>query len=136
MDTASIAALPGVLQAAVADDAGRLLAHAGGASPPSTPMLVLAHATLSAAAELGRRAGAGTFFDMVQHHAAGCIYLRVLTPQQALMVCCENEEAVAAVRHALETVPSPDSARPDSLPPPPPTAAFDLAAALHAEPAW
>ena len=75
MELSLLTSLPGVVQAALADDSGRLLDHTGEMEPPTAAILVLAHATLAAAAELGRRSGNGDCIEIVQQHEAGVIYL-------------------------------------------------------------
>lgn len=133
MDLSTLTAIPGVLQAAIADDAGRLLACAGNPEPLTAAVLVLAHATLAAAAELGRRSGTGDCLEIIQQHADGCIYLRGLSPGRVLLVRCQNSDAIPAIRqfsgpllNSAETV----RVQPTTAAP------LDLAAALHAEPAW
>ncbi len=131
-DLSSLAARPGVLQAALTDDSGRLLGCAGGSEPPGTAILVLAHATLAAASELGRRSGSGDCHEIIQQHDSGCIYLHRLPEGRVLLVRCHNIEAIPAVRSACQHFAAPlESARPPAS-----TATLDLASALHAEPAW
>ncbi len=96
----SITRLPGVRQAAIGDDAGRLLDCAGREEPPTAAILVLAHATLAAASELGRRSGSGDCLEVVQQHEGGCIYLHALPHQRVLLVRCQDEAGIATVRAA------------------------------------
>lgn len=128
----SISTLPGVHQAAVGDDAGRLLDCAGWEEPPTAAMLVLAHATLAAAAELGRRSGTGDCLEIIQQHEGGCIYLYSLPQRRVLLVRCQHSSAIPAVRVACHRcATSAEEVLPVSRP-----AVRDLAAAFHAEPAW
>lgn len=136
-DLGSIARLPGVKQAVVGDEAGRLLDCAGWEAPPTTPVLVLAHATLAAASELGRRSGSGDCLEVVQQHEGGCIYLHALPHRRVLLVRCQDEGSVSVLRgmcqglsaqvHAHVEMPRRvmASARID-----------DLSSAFLAEPAW
>ena len=71
MQLTALASLPEIIQIAIADDAGRLLDCAGDAEPPTTAILVLAYATLSAASELGRRSGSGVAFSRLQSCSSG-----------------------------------------------------------------
>ncbi|WP_395747360.1 hypothetical protein [Prosthecobacter sp.] len=132
MHLAALATLPDVIQAAIADDAGRLLDCAGDAEPPTAAILVLAHATLSAASELGRRSGSGDCLEIIQQHDAGVIYLHGLPQRRVLLVRCQSTAAIPAIRTACEALAKPVTTRirPVSVP------AFDLTDALHAEPAW
>ena len=130
--TTLVSSLPAVLQAAITDDAGRLLDCAGDAEPPTAAILVLAHATLSAASELGRRSGSGDCLEIVQMHDAGVIYLHSLPQRRVLLVRCQNMDVIPAVRSACQDLAKPITTRirPVSAP------ALDLSDALHAEPAW
>ena len=127
-----LASLPDVIQAAIADDSGRLIDCAGGSEPPATAILVLAHATLAAASELGRRSGSGDCREIIQQHEGGVIYLHSLTQRRVLIVRCQNTDAIPAVRSACQQFATPL----ESAPPPASTTSLDLASALHAEPAW
>ena len=102
---------PGVLSAFVTDDAGHLITAAGEAMPPSAGVLVLAHATLSAASEFGRRSGSGDCIELVQHHEGGLVLLRGLPHRHALIVRCEAERI---------WIPSAAKPPPFSSPPPAP----------------
>jgi len=132
MQLTALASLPTVVQVAIADDAGRLLDCAGDAEPPTAAILVLAHATLSAASELGRRSGSGDCLEIVQLHDGGVIYLHGLPQRRVLLVRCQNTDAIPALRTACEGLAKPITTRirPVSAP------SFGLADALHAEPAW
>ncbi len=132
MELAALASIPEVIQAAIADDAGRLLDCAGDAEPPTAAILVLAHATLSAASELGRRSGSGDCLEIVQQHDGGVIYLHGLPQRRVLLVRCQSTDAIPALRNACQTLAKPITTRirPVSLP------ALNLSDALHAEPAW
>jgi hypothetical protein len=100
--------------------------------PPSAAVLVLAHATLAAASELGRRSGSGDCLEIIQQHASGVIYLHSLSQHRVLLVRCLNTDAIPAVRNACQQLSVPlETSRP-----PVSTASLDLASALHAEPAW
>lgn len=131
---ASFLSIPGVQQAAIADDAGRLLDWQGGDAPPEVATLVLAHATTSAAAEWGRRAGCGACLEIIQQHESGVLYLRGLPSQRLLLIQCQSEEAIAAIRSLCQqasdalTVPTVSRGSMSAMP--------DIAAALHAEPTW
>jgi len=124
----------GVHQAAIADDAGRLLDWQGGGAPPEVATLVLAHAAASAAAEWGRRSGCGACLEIIQQHESGVLYLRGLPSQRLLLVQCQSEEAIAAIRALCQqvsdalTVPTVSRGSMSAMP--------DIAAALHAEPTW
>lgn len=131
MELASLASMPGVQQAAIADDAGRLLGCAGAGEPPTAAILVLAHATLSAASELGRRSGSGDCLEIVQLHDAGVIYLHGLPQRRVLLVRCESTDVVPFVRAACQDLAKIVTARVRPV-----ARTFDLADALHAEPAW
>ncbi|WP_395748452.1 hypothetical protein [Prosthecobacter sp.] len=140
MHLTALASLPEVIQAAVADDAGRLLDCAGDAEPPTAAILVLAHATLSAASELGRRAGSGDCLEIIQLHDGGVIYLHGLPQRRVLLVRCQSVAVIPALRSACEGLAKPITTRVRpvsasasaiaSVP------AMGLADALHAEPAW
>jgi len=132
MELNALASIPEVIQVAIADDAGRLLDCAGDAEPPTAAILVLAHATLSAASELGRRSGSGDFLEIVQQHDGGVIYLHGLPQRRVLLVRCQSTDAIPAIRSACQTLAKPITTRirPVSLP------ALNLSDALHAEPAW
>ncbi len=132
MQLTALASLPDVIQAAIADDAGRLLDCAGDAEPPTAAILVLAHATLSAASELGRRSGSGDCLEIVQQHDGGVIYLHGLPQRRVLLVRCQSTDVIPALRNACQQLARPVTTRvrPVSAP------ALDLADALHAEPAW
>jgi hypothetical protein len=132
MELTALAALPGVLQATIADDAGRLLECVGDAEPPSTAILVLAHATLSAASELGRRSGSGDCLEIIQQHDAGVIYLHGLPQRRMLLVRSESADVIPALRCACASLASPITTRIQPIAVP----TRDLADALHAEPAW
>ncbi|MCB1276179.1 roadblock/LC7 domain-containing protein [Prosthecobacter sp.] len=132
MNLSQIKSIPGVLQAAIADDAGRLLDCIGDVEPPTAAVLVLAHATLSAAAELGRRSGSGDCLEIIQQHEGGAIYLHGMPQRRVLLVRCQNIDAIPFVRAASQNLAKPITTRirPVSTP------SHDLADALHAEPAW
>lgn len=132
MELTALASIPDVIQIAVADDAGRLLDCAGDVEPPTAAILVLAHATLSAASELGRRSGSGDCLEIVQQHDGGVIYLHGLPQRRVLLVRCQNTDVIPAIRTAREGLAKPITTRirPVSVP------SLDLSAALHAEPAW
>jgi len=132
MELASLAAIPGVIQAAVADESGCVIACAGGSEPPSTVILVLAHATLSAANELGHRGGGGECADIIQQHANGVIYLRSLPERRLLLARCQSIEAIPALRAACQHLAGSDAA----VEAKPAAPVLDLYSALHAEPAW
>ncbi len=132
MELNALASLPAVIQVAIADDAGHLLDCAGAAEPPTAAILVLAHATLSAASELGRRSGSGDCLEIIQQHDAGIIYLHGLPQRRVLLVRCQNTDVIPALRAACQNLAKPITTRirPVSAP------LLDLSAALHAEPAW
>lgn len=132
MELTSLAALPEVIQVAIADDAGRLLDCAGEAPPPTAAILVLAHATLSAASELGRRSGSGDCLEIIQQHDAGVIYLHGLPQRLVLIVRCHSAAVIPTLRAACQGLAKPVTTRIRPVT----TVALDLAAALHAEPAW
>jgi hypothetical protein len=132
MELTLLASLPQVIQAAIADDAGRLLDCAGDAEPPTAAILVLAHATLSAASELGRRSGSGDCLEIIQQHDGGAIYLHGLPQRRVLLVRCQNTDVIPTLRSACQGLARPITTRvrPVAVP------ALDLVDALHAEPAW
>jgi len=132
LELKALSSLLGIHQAAIADDAGRLLDCAGEMEPPSAAVLVLAHATLAAASELGRRSGSGDCLEIIQQHEGGCIYLHSLPQHRVLLVHCQNADAIPAVRSACQHLSAPlETSRPPAS-----TTSLDLASALHAEPAW
>lgn len=125
--------IPGVHSACITNDAGHIVASEGGAAMPAS-VFVLAHATLTAAGELGRRSGAGDCIELVQHHEAGLYLLRGMPRNHALIVACAPPVDLNALRHAavevhLPLAPAPAQRRAASQ-------AFDLGDALHAMPAW
>lgn len=132
MELTTLASIPEVIQIAIADDAGRLLDCAGDAEPPTAAILVLAHATLSAASELGRRSGSGDCLEIVQLHDGGVIYLHGLPQRRVLLVRCKNTDVIPLIRTACEGLAKPITTRirPVSAP------SMNLSDALHAEPAW
>ncbi|WP_395740306.1 hypothetical protein [Prosthecobacter sp.] len=132
MQLTALASLPEVIQAAIADDAGRLLDCAGHGEPPTAAILVLAHATLAAACELGRRSGSGDCLEIIQLHEAGVIYLHGLPQRRVLMVRCQSVAVIPELRIACQGLAKPITTRvrPMSAP------TMGLADALHAEPAW
>jgi hypothetical protein len=132
MELTALASIPDIIQIAITDDAGRLLDCAGDAEPPTAAILVLAHATLSAASELGRRSGSGDCLEIVQQHDGGVIYLHGLPQRRVLLVRCQNTDVIPAIRTACERLAKPITTRirPVSLP------SLNLSDALHAEPAW
>lgn len=123
--------LPGVFQAAIADDSGRQLDCAGQIEPPSTAMLVLADATLAAAAELGRHSGNGNCHEIIQQHENGVLYLFALPQRRLLLVRCQNADTISAVRQECQrligSLATAAASKPTTL---------DLTSALHAEPTW
>lgn len=125
--------IPGVHQAAIADDAGRLLGWQGDGAPPEVAVLVLAHATSAAASELGRRAGCGACLELIQQHESGVLYLRGLPSGRLLLVQCQSEEAIAAIRALCQQA---DILAAPAISSGPISATLDIAAALHAEPTW
>jgi hypothetical protein len=128
----SLASLPGVTQCAIADDSGRLLDCAGEIAPPSTAILVLAHATLAAATELGRHTGSGDCREITQQHDNGVFYLHTLPQGRVLLVRCQHAGIIPAVRGACQQWLSPVG----TTAPTPVVTTLDLASALHAEPNW
>ncbi|HBJ83198.1 MAG TPA: hypothetical protein DDZ88_04855 [Verrucomicrobiales bacterium] len=132
IDLQPLATLPGVRQAAITDDSGRLLDCAGDAEPPTAAILVLAHATLSAASELGRRSGSGDCLEVVQQHDGGVIYLLGLPQRRVLLVRCQNSDVIAAIRAASRRLAQSITTRVRPVASPLP----DISSALHAEPAW
>lgn len=135
-DLESIATLPGVHQAVIGDDAGRLLDCAGWEEPPTAAILVLAHATLAAAAELGRRSGTGDCLEVIQQHEGGCIYLHSLPKRRVLLVRCQDNQCIPAVRVACHLLSTPLEAEKTPSWAAPQPAVNSLAAAFHVEPAW
>ncbi|MDP1588484.1 MAG: hypothetical protein Q8M07_12110 [Prosthecobacter sp.] len=131
-DLQPLATLPGVCQVAITDDSGRLLDCAGDAEPPTAAILVLAHATLSAASELGRRSGSGDCLEVVQQHDGGVIYLLGLPHRRVLLVRCQNSDVIAAIRAASRRLAQSITTRVRPVAAPLP----DISSALHAEPAW
>lgn len=127
--------IPGVQSAFITDDAGHLMAATGRDLPPPAGVLVLAHATISAASEFGRRSGAGDCVELVQHHEGGLVLLRGLPQRRALVVRCQPDapmdqvrlQAAALAAASLDTPPVRRAPMASSL---------DLADALHAMPAW
>lgn len=132
MELTALASIPEVIQIAIADDAGRLLDCAGDAEPPTAAILVLAHATLSAASELGRRSGSGDCLEIVQLHEGGVIYLHGLPQRRVLLVRCQNTDVIPAIRTACERLAKPITTRIRPVTAP----SLNLSDALHAEPAW
>lgn len=132
MELTALASLPEVIQAAIADDAGRLLDCAGKAEPPTAAILVLAHATLSAACELGRRSGSGDCLEIIQQHDAGVIYLHGLPQRRMLIVRCHSTTVIPTLRAACQQLAKPVTTRIRPVT----TTTLDLVDALHAEPAW
>ena len=132
MELASLVALPGVLQSAVADDAGNLLASAGDGAPHTTATLVLAHATFAAADELGSRAGCGSCAEIIQQHENSVIYIRSLARRRLLLVRCQTADAVPAIRAASRSMDEPEVSVETKTTAP----VLDLTSALHAEPSW
>ncbi len=128
----SLSALPGVRQVAITDDSGRLLDCAGDAEPPTAAILVLAHATLSAASELGRRSGSGDCLEVVQQHDGGVIYLLGLPQRRVLLVRCQSADVMPAIRGACQRLAKSITTRVRPVAAPLP----DISSALHAEPAW
>lgn len=146
-DLESIAMLPGVRQVVIGDDAGRLLDCAGWDDPPTAAILVLAHATLAAASELGRRSGSGDCLEVVQLHEGGGIYLHALPHRRVLLVRCQDEKSIPAVRGVCQALCATvhaqgdadaevEVARPVAAMHAPSPRINDLAAAFHAEPMW
>ncbi|MFN0080120.1 MAG: roadblock/LC7 domain-containing protein [Prosthecobacter sp.] len=132
LELTALASLPGIQQAVIADDAGRLLDCAGEMEAPSAAVLVLAHATLAAASELGRRSGSGDCLEIIQQHEGGCIYLHSLPQHRLLLIRCQNADAIPLVRSVCQHL----ATLLETARPPASTASLDLASALHAEPAW
>lgn len=131
----SLLQIPGVQSAFITDDGGHLMAATGKDLPPPAGVLVLAHATISAASEFGRRSGSGDCVELVQHHEGGLVLLRGLPQRQALVVRCQPDTDMNLVRQVAATLTfasaTPPPARRASMP-----ASLDLADALHAMPAW
>lgn len=132
MELTALISLPEVIQVAIADEAGRLLSCAGDDPPPTTAVLVLAQATLSAASELGRRSGSGDCLEIIQQHDAGIIYLHSLSQRQILLVRCHSTAVIPTLRAACQGLATPVA--PHLPPVTSPT--LNLSDALHAEPAW
>lgn len=130
MDISNISAVPGVLQAVIADDSGRLLECVGDLDPPTAAVLVLGHATISAAAELGRRSGVGDCLELIQRHEGGCVYLHSLPQRRVLMVRCTKEASIEAIRAGACEVPMLDQGIRTGC------REFDISCAIHAEPVW
>lgn len=125
--------IPGVHSACITNDAGHIVASEGAAAMPAS-VFVLAHATLTAAGELGRRSGAGDCIELVQHHEAGLYLLRGMPRNHALIVACAPHVDLNALRHATAEVHLPLAPAPAQRRVAP--QAFDLGDALHAMPAW
>lgn len=127
--------IPGVQSAFITDDAGHLMAATGRDLPPPAGVLVLAHATISAASEFGRRSGSGDCVELVQHHEGGLVMLRGLPQRRALVVRCLPGTSMEQVRSLAASLPLIIS---DTPPAPRATrhATLDLSDALHAMPAW
>lgn len=142
-DLESLARLPGVKQAAIGDDAGRLLDCAGREDPPTVAILALAHATLAAASELGRRSGSGDCLEVLQQHEGGSLYLYALPHQRVLIVRCQDETSTPAVRSMCQGIAAQRHAHAGqeaAVKRPRPLAASacinDLSSAFLAEPTW
>lgn len=137
-DIEIITRLSGVKLAAIGDDAGRLLDHAGREEPPTAAILVLAHATLAAASELGRRSGSGDCLEVMQHHEGGCLYLHALPHRRVLLVRCQDEKSLPTVRSLCQGLCA-QAAQVEIVRPRPVRASQrieDLASAFLAEPTW
>ncbi|HEY1048911.1 MAG TPA: roadblock/LC7 domain-containing protein [Prosthecobacter sp.] len=140
-DLESLARLSGVKQVVIGDDAGRLLDCAGWEEPPTAAILVLAHATLAAASELGRRSGSGDCLELIQQHEGGCIYLHALPHRRVLLVRCQDETSIPHVRGVCHRMSAHVRAQNEAeVPMPRPAASSprisDLSSAFLAEPAW
>lgn len=98
-------------------------------------MLVLAHATISAASEFGRRSGSGDCVELVQHHEGGLVLLRGLPQRRALVVRCQPDTSIDHVRRLAASLPLNISGKP-AAPKTTMHASLDLSEALHAMPAW
>ncbi|MBL9130194.1 MAG: hypothetical protein JNG86_03285 [Verrucomicrobiaceae bacterium] len=122
--------IPGVQSACITDDSGHLVEHVGHAQPPTAAVLVLAHATLTAASELGRRSGSGDCVEILQQHEGGLILLRCLPSRHALLVRCLPGADISAVSRAAARIVAAPRLRPVAAP------LLDLQDALHAMPAW
>lgn len=124
--------IPGVQAACLADESGHMITSVGAAVPPSSAVFVLAHATLSAASELGRRSGTGDCLEITQRHAGGLVYLRGLPQRRTLLVLCLPDADIRLVSHAAESLNTPQltPVRKVAVP------AMDLGSALYAMPAW
>lgn len=132
MQLTALASIPDVIQVAIADDSGRLLDCAGDVEPPTAAILVLAHATLSAASELGRRSGSGDCLEIIQQHDGGVIYLHCLPQRRVLLVRSQSTDVIPTIRSACEGLAKPITTRIRPVAAP----SLDLSDALHAEPAW
>lgn len=132
VDISSLAAIPGLHQAAVADDFGRLITCVGKGDPPAAAILVLAHATLAAAGDLGGRAGCGDCVEIIQQHENGIIYLRGLPRRRLLLIRCQNADVIPALRVVMQHFQSASETAGIR----PALCVLDLSAALHADPAW
>jgi len=130
MDISAISSVPGVIQTVIADDSGRLLEFAGDMDPPTAAVLVLGHATISAAAELGRRSGVGDCHEVIQRHEGGWVYLHSLSHRRVLMVRYTADASINAIRDGIHNMPALE----ESLQPR--QDHFDITSALHAEPLW
>lgn len=129
----SLLTIPGVLSASITDDAGRLIASEGDMLVPTSAVLVLAHATITAASELGRRSGSGDCSELIQHHEGGIILVRGLPRRHALLVRCHPSVDITSLRRVAAQVHlplAPLPARRTSV------SSLDLGDALHAMPAW
>ncbi len=124
--------IPGTQHACITDDTGRLLNSVGDHFHPSAAVLVLAHATLAAASELGRRSGSGDCIDLIQNHEGGHILLRSLPQRRVLLVFCLPGTDLTALRQAAARL----SAGPAEAPSRPTAPVLDMASALHAMPDW
>jgi len=126
-------AIPGLLSAAITDDAGQVLGFQGEGPPPSAAVLVLAQATLGAASELGRRSGSGDCVELVQQHEGGLILLRGLSNRRVLLLRCLPGTDMAAVSQAAAVL---DTETPAAPPRPAFEADISLADAFLASPKW
>ena len=124
--------IPGVESACIADETGHLIESVGSAMPPSAAVLVLAHATMSAASELGRRSGVGDCLEITQHHEGGFIHLLGLAQRMTLLVRCLPGTDLRLVKQASASI-SPTPLAPLRRAS---VAAMDLGSALYAMPAW
>lgn len=126
----SLLAIAGVHTVCIIDDSGRLVEIAGSSQPPPAAVLVLAHATMSAASELGRRTGSGDCLEIIQHHEGGHILLHGLPLGRALLVQCLPGSDINTVRQSANQITS------DVASPPRHAHVSSLSDALHAMPAW